>query len=607
MLFMKCRLLTILIAFLSYVANAQQNPAVADSFKLKIARAKTPEEKVEAIAQLSMVLMNTNQAEADKYGGEMIKEAEMSRKRNLMSKAHFYNGLRYSFLSMNKEFVQKSIASYTTALDIAKKNKLDKETVEALLGLAGITLKVPDLDKSLTYTTDAFAIASTIKDDSLQVACYISYGDVYGRKKERLLSLRNYLQALRIAEETKHHNSLRSCYSSLSSFYMGIKEYDKAIDFAQKAAEELPSMVIENKNYLRVVDLYGLGNLYMLKKNFEMSVHYFEESIRLADSLNYHPLKMPGYNGLLNQYLESNQPQKALEFFNKRADLKQFIYTMGFGHVVDAAYGVIYSKLHQVDSARAYFAKAAPGYNSKAAPSNRLVFYTQYGDMYKETGDLRQAIAYYTHANLLADTINNLEWQQETAKELDTLYANVGDYQQSRLYSNLYHLYKDSLQKLGEQRDLMQAELADEQQRQERIKKEELAALERKHTVQYTGISIGIGMVFILLVAMGIFRVSETTIKIMGFFSFILFFEFIILLADTKIHHWTHGEPLPILAIKIILIAALLPLHHWLEHKVVHYLTSRRLIIPERRSIWHTLTLRNKSSKEAVQNVSHPH
>lgn len=603
---MKCRLLTIFVILFSIAAKGQ-TPALVDSFKAKIARAKTPDDKIQAMAELSMVLMNTNIAEAEKYGAMMVKEAELSRKRNVMAKAHLYNGMRYSFLAMNKEYVQKSIASYSVALDIAKTNKLEKETVEALIGLAGINTRVPDLDKSLSYTTQAFAIASAIKDDSLQTGCYLMFGEVYGKKKERLLSLRNYLQALRIAEETGHHNTLRTCYSSLSGFYAGIKEYDKAIDFAQKAMDELPFITAENKAYLRVVDLFGLGNLYVQKKSFEMSVHYFEESIRLADSLHYEPLKMPAYNGLLNQYLLANQPEKALEFFNTRKDLKQFIKNFGFGHVVDAAYGVIYTKLHQADSAKAYFAKAAPAYEAKATPSNRLSFYTQYGDMYNETGDLPNAIEYYRKAKALADTINNLEWQQETAKQLDSLYAKTGDFKQSRLYNNLYHTYKDSLQKLGEQKDLMQAELADEQQRQERIRKEELAALEKKHTMQYTGISIGIGIVFIFLVAMGIFRVSETTIRVMGFFSFILLFEFIILIADAKIHHWTHGEPLPILAIKIVLIAALLPLHHWLEHKVVSYLASRRLIIPSGRSIWHTLTLRKKALKEPAHNVNHPH
>ena len=196
--------------------------------------------------------------------------------------------------------------------------------------------------------------------------------------------------------------------------------------------------------------------------------------------------------------------------------------------------------------------------------------------------------------------MTNLDWQETVAKELDSLYAKAGDYKQSRLYGNLYHTYKDSLQKLGEQKDLMQAELGDEQQRQERLAREEAAALDRKHSVQYMGIAIAIGIVFILLVAMGIFRVSEGTIKVMGFFSFILLFEFIILLADAKIHHWTHGEPLPILGIKIVLIAMLLPLHHWLEHKVVSYLASKRLIIPSRKTLWQSIAVKKKVHNENV-------
>jgi hypothetical protein len=75
-----------------------------------------------------------------------------------------------------------------------------------------------------------------------------------------------------------------------------------------------------------------------------------------------------------------------------------------------------------------------------------------------------------------------------------------------------------------------------------------------------------------LLAALGRFKVKPWLIRSLGFLSFILLFEFIILIADQQIHHLTHGEPLPILLIKIVLIAALLPLHHYLEHKAIHYL-----------------------------------
>lgn len=77
---------------------------------------------------------------------------------------------------------------------------------------------------------------------------------------------------------------------------------------------------------------------------------------------------------------------------------------------------------------------------------------------------------------------------------------------------------------------------------------------------------------------LGIFSVSHATIRILGFFAFIFLFGFIMLIADNQIHHWTHGEPWKVLAIKIGLISLLLPLHHWLEEKVIHYLTTKKLL-----------------------------
>src|SRR5204862_8324769 len=99
-----------------------------------------------------------------------------------------------------------------------------------------------------------------------------------------------------------------------------------------------------------------------------------------------------------------------------------------------------------------------------------------------------------------------------------------------------------------------------------------------RHNIQYMGITAAIAGVFIVLVMFGIFSVSPSTIRILGFFAFIFLFEFIILLADNQIHHWTHGEPWKILAIKIGLISVLLPFHHFLEEKVIHYLTSKKML-----------------------------
>ncbi len=132
------------------------------------------------------------------------------------------------------------------------------------------------------------------------------------------------------------------------------------------------------------------------------------------------------------------------------------------------------------------------------------------------------------------------------------------------------------LDEMNKEKDVLGLEIDAENKRKERaevLAKEETT---KRHNWQYMGILVVILGLFTLLASFGIFKVSEKLIKILGFVAFILLFEFIILIADTWIHHATHGEPWKILAIKVVLIGLLLPLHHFLEHKAVHYITSKQ-------------------------------
>jgi hypothetical protein len=75
------------------------------------------------------------------------------------------------------------------------------------------------------------------------------------------------------------------------------------------------------------------------------------------------------------------------------------------------------------------------------------------------------------------------------------------------------------------------------------------------------------------------FPVSKLTIRMMGYFFFISLFEFIVLLIDNiLLVYATHDEPLKLWLIKIALIALLVPLQHFLEHNLIRFLESRKLL-----------------------------
>ena len=567
----------LLLVFTAFINSGfAQQAAAVDSLKKDITNAKTIAEKLDLMDNLSRILMSVNMEESEKYGKQLILLAEESRDRKLMVKAYLSNGARCSYFIGRTDYKDRAIGYYNKALEIAKKDKLQEFIGAAQLQLSAVYLAALEKDKALNYANQGFSVISSLDNDSLKTEAYNTFGAVYLMRNEKILALRNYLNALSIAEDAKKALLIKNCYLNLSVFYSNIEDYDKAIDYYTMAYKKLDEIKTGNVPYQRVLYLTSIGTLYAAKKNHDIAIGYFERSIAMADSLKFSNLKIPGYVGLLNQYLNMDESQKALNYFNSAQgqNLKAYLAQFGYAGVTDQAYGVIYTQLNKFDSAKYYFNKAAPFFEQGTIETGKMNFYAQLGSLYEKTGENAKAIEYYLKVKDIASRNSLLENIQAAAKHLDTLYNRSGNYQLSRQYTSIYYQYKDSAEKLNKEKELAQVEAADEQHRLEKQEKQRVEAERRNHNIQYMAITIGIALLFVVLVIMGIFKVSESTIKILGFFAFIMFFEFIILIADNKIHHWTHGEPWKVLAIKIILIAMLLPLHHWLEKKVIKYLTS---------------------------------
>ena len=565
-----CFILTsLLIASTAYSQNA-----ALDSFHKQYARATSDKEKVDILGNISRMYMNTNLAEADKFGQQMIEVAERSRDRKLMVKAFLTNGERYSYLSGRKDNVDKAINYYNQALELAKKNKLNEQMISAYLALSEIIRTIPDPEKALNYCNDAYSYTGMIKNDSLTARVHLEYGSVYLAKDEKILSLKNYMTAVSIAEDLKNDQLLRSGYNKLSAFYAMLEDYDKAIDYLIKAMEKLDHIKTGQVPYNKIQDLTRIGDLYSAKKSYHMATSYYEQALKMADSLKYEPIKALTYRSIINNYISSNEPQKALEYFNDHPQLKQFLQTVNFGHFVDQSYGFLYMQLGNYDSAKYYYNKVAPFFESAVNSGNQFSYYYQLGLLYKKTKEYDKSLEYFMKSKQLSEGIGQLETMRYVVAELDTLYQLKGDYKQASYFSSLNYKYKDSLDKLGKEKDLLQIEVADEQQRQDRLQREELEQKRKRHNIQYMLIIIGITSLFIIMVMMGMFKVSATTIKMIGFFTFLMFFEFIFLIFKKNIYSLTKGEPWKDLMFMIMLAAILLPLHHWLEHKVIHYLTS---------------------------------
>jgi tetratricopeptide (TPR) repeat protein len=559
----------------AWYMGVAQSTYYEDSLRKELSHARTVPDKLRWMHELGDYYTGLNNQQAEEVQSKMIALADSSRNREWMVQAFLYNADQYFSNGDLQLFIDKGLEYTQKALDMARSNNLGELTVWSYLYMARGLTNNGENDKALKYSNLAMSMVMDYDDDSLKTYVYNTLGDTYLEKNEKLLAFRSYLQAMNIAEQSGTYKLLNECYKRMTGFYRSLEDFEKAKDFAFRRE----TLLRQHQKYYELLDTWRtIGRLYLQTKQYDLALKYFEKTIVLANSLHFEIDNINSYSNIVDMYLISGQHQKSLEYYNTHTELKNFLIRTDISYYIDHAYGVIYMYMGHLDSAGYYLKKAEKAFENNAQIWSRYNFYTHFGMYYRKIGDYDNAIVYWTKAKTLVEQIGDLGELQRTANKLDSLYQFKGDYKTAYFYHSLHSQYKDSLEKLSKEKDLMSLEIDSENRRKEREAKKQEEDTIRRHNIQYMGITIAIAAIFIVLVMAGAFSVSRTTIKILGFFAFIFLFEFIIMIADNKIHHVTHGEPWKVLAIKIGLIAILLPLHHWLEEKAFHYLTTQKLL-----------------------------
>jgi hypothetical protein len=577
---------SVLLVMVSFSLLAQLQGSenkVSDSLRLNLQNSKTAADKVKWLGALSSYYMGIDKSVSDKYWKEQSNTAENSRDRKLMIDALFTNARRHLNMGGRVDYLNIATAYSEKALALSKASNMDEYEAWAYILLAQSALVNGKKDPALNYSNLAESIASGSDNDSLKISSALQLGHTYLQKNERMLAFRSYLRATNMAEEMKNFDLQETCYYSLSQFYSGLDDYEQAKDYLYKVIALTKKY---NKPYDRLSAYNTMGSIYSSNKQQEIAISFFEKALALADTLNFELIKLNTYGAMWNTYLSRDKAKEALDFLNTQTELKRFFTQSGYDYFIDQTKGMAYAEIGKLDSAAIYLAKAEKGFEQNANIYSRHSFYMGMSYFSMLQKDYQKALAYALKGKAIADATGSIELQARDAQKLDSIYQNLGDFKSSYRYNRQYQQATDSLEKITLDKELALAEVENENKRAQREEALAAEAQRERHNIQYMGITAAIAGVFIVLVMLGIFSVSQNTIRVLGFFAFIFLFEFIILLADNKIHHWTHGEPWKVLLIKIALISILLPLHHYTEKKVIHYITSRKMFELNRESFF---------------------
>jgi len=563
--------------FLVIAKGAGQSNYYPDSLKKSISLAKNDREKVSTLLSLAIYYAGQDNSLSERYASQAMEVAELSRDRRLMITTYIQNGDRYLNQAEFAGNILLAIDNFQHAEKLARENGLDAGLVDSYCGLAEAFTAKGDNEKALSYNNLALSVAGNLDSDTVKVTAHTSMGDTYMAMNEKLLAFRNYLEALNIAESSKKEPLIRRGCQSLRGFYYSIGEHDRAIDY------EMRVLAIDRKKndrYGMMNDYNVMGKLFTAKRQYELALKMYESSNAEADTLHLDLFKLNSYIDIFSLYFSGDQYAKGMTYLNEHKELLDFLDKAGMRFFTDEAYGDAYTDMKKFDSAYFYFKRTEADIEKRGSPFMKDDFYEKFGRYYRKKGESGKAIAYYLKAKEIGAATRNLAILQKSTAVLDSLYGQAGDYKAAYFYHSEYTRYTDSIKALAKETDLLKLEVDNDNRRKERLVREEEENTQHRHNVQYMGFTVGLVGLFVALVMLGFFIVSPRTIRALGFFSFIFLFEFIILLADKQIHEATHGEPWKVLLIKVFLAAILLPLHHWLEHKVFHYLTSRKKISP---------------------------
>ncbi len=550
---------------LKSIAQTSALQHAADSILKTIALSKQPATVCNAYIDIAKLFTGQNIEKETEYINKAIFEAEQTRDRKLI--ATTYRKIAEQWLGMpsNLDRQQLALIAIDKGLTIAKDAQYNKETA-LLLQKKGFTYRyMGKLTEAIKFHEESINYAELSNSDSVKIVTEMSYANSLLSKDENLAAFKKFMLALNLAE-TIHEDKLKiTIYERIAYFYAKINQTEKAKDYYAKAIEQskaIKDSVNEMYNYQNIILLYAQNKEFTVAKEYLKMLQK-----KVGTNETFKQFAISAELRIIYYEDEKNLP----EFFRKNGEMFANFIKYGMNSENDRIKGILFTYEGKMDSALYYLNLAKKEINPNdingvMSLNGSYAIYFQKNNKYIEA-------AKYLELNIpLAKQIQSLTAEKEIYTDLDSMYVKSGDKQKEVANKLLLFTIKDSLDKQQKANDLLTVEIDIENKRNERDRIAQEEKITKRNNLQYLGISAAIISLFIGLVALGRLKVKAWFIRSLGFISFILLFEFIILLIDHQLHEITHGEPLPILLIKIVIIAFLLPLHHWLEHKVIHYL-----------------------------------
>jgi hypothetical protein len=508
------------------------------------------------------------------------------------------NGLKDSALAVYKvyyDYVQEpsdssKLQQFYTA---ANASGSDYYKCYANMAMANYYRSLNNLQQATSYALEAKSQASNAGKPRLVIQAKLCHGRALVFDNKKVEAFRNFNVALHESKLLEDPALINNSRYQLVEFYRNVGNLDKAEQLVQEQLQDITKTApIDSFEYMSVLRI--AAQIYFQQKNASGEKQATQLVLDYAIRNNLPKLRQDILTQIRSNAFESDN-------FNSIKD----VYCIKFPTLLaelaqhdSLAYLKVKSVIAETDNKKdsaEYYLKMAESLCASKSVFFISNFYKRLGEFYIRQNNVVAALPHFITAFENAQLASHYAWCKENALVIEQIYQQQGKFQEAYKYSKFVQSYEDSLHLTNDVNQQLKLEIENEASYSLKLQERKELLHQKKKNLQTTAVVIIILTLFVVLTILSSIKMPRMVIKGVAFISFIFFFEFIILLADEKIHHATHGEPLKIMGIKLVLISILLPLHHWVEHKVVHYLAEHRLIDAQTlRNFWSNVKLKFK-------------
>jgi len=439
---------------------------------------------------------------------------------------------------------------------------------------------------------------------------YNNIGIIYLQQSSYPQALEYYFKSLKIYKALgEKSTALANSYNNIRAIYRNQSFYPKALEYYFKSFKIYKQL--GNKKGM-ALSYNNMGIIYYNQSSYPQALEYYIKALNIYEDLGEKSTASANsYNNIGVIYKnQSSYPHalgyyfKALKIFEKLGDKKGIalsydnvakLYTSFFdndtlekGLFLTVQQDSLHVAHHELlDFAMIFEQKALLFDKELSDEYHTTLTLSGIGSIYVRKKEFEKAIEHFEQAFLLADSIGALQRGSVAHSGLAECYEHLGNHKLALEHYKQFTTLQDSvfneekskdIGKLEARHEMEMAEIKrkQEEEEQERILEQQTR---RRHLLQYSGILIFIVAVFITLLFSGRLNIPVQLAKGGVFFTFLIVFEFLLVLIDPYIEQWTGGEPTYKLMVNASLAGLFLPLHNFAESKLRQRLFKTRKIL----------------------------